>query len=664
MPLPATRDACGVQSMGEELADELPIAASGTAGAPPAHPGARGSGASGANPSARLEAGGPCELGFFESEIMSRRIIEASSDGIQLLDVDGRLLSTNRRGLEVLGFATPEPVLGLSWAALWPPGSQACAANAVRSALVSGRSEFAARGADGPSGRRWWSVVVTPIENGDGTRIGLMAMSRDITRHKLAEERTEWLASHDALTDLANRRLLQPAVQDGIAAADASGEKLAVVLLDVDRFKAVNDQLGHDAGDAVLLAVAARLRQLPAPVELVARLGGDEFVVLLSGIRDEASILAIVDELAERLHDPIEWKGGMLVNRASFGIAVYPDHGASYSELLRHADIALYRAKETGRGTHSFFVPGMQRAIERKAALALRVRASVDQGIAAYYQPKISLADGRVAGFEARPSIGGSFGEADAPLAIEAAFEDANLALLLSERMLDRVIDDMRGWLAAGVAFGRIAINAGGHDLRRGDFAERALRRLSDARIKPSLLNVAVSGGLLAGSEAPAIERLLGQFVAAGVGVALGGFGKDCASLAHLARYPFDTIGIDGSLVHGVGCTGRDDAVVRALLALGSSLGLTVIGEGIETSRQAAFLAAEGCFAGQGEFFGAPVPGRDVPAYVRSQLQAPPPWAPKRALQRTPSRGHRSSRPGPAVGSPLAFASLRADAAP
>lgn len=562
------------------------------------------------------------ELKLVDSEAFSRRMIEASADIIQLIDLDGMLTFTNERGLEAIGLESADTITGKGWATLWPVEARPLAEQALEKAKAVGVGKFVAVGVKHRDGDRWWSVVVSPVRDAGGTLTGLMAMSRDFTQHKLAEEHIRWMATHDPLTDLPNRRMFQESVESAMAEAATHDEKLYVILLDLDWFKEINDELGHDAGDAVLLAIASRLREFRSPVTVVSRLGGDEFALLVRGADEADAVQAIIAALSERLHDPVDWNGRMLACRGSFGIANYPDHGDKYVELLRHADTALYMAKALGRGGYACYVPAMQRAIERKAAVAARVRKSLASELIPYYQPKIRLADGSLDGFEALLRIKDEHGRVQGPGSIASAFDDSELACLMSERMLDQVTDDMRRWLDAGVEFGRIALNAGAAELRRGGFAERVLKRLAAIGIESTLLDIEVTESVFLGRDSDVIDVTLRDLCFAGVGIALDDFGTGYASLAHIKRYPVDTIKIDRSFISGIGKDSADEGIVRALLALGDSLDLTVVGEGIETDEQAAFLSAGGCAVGQGFLFSRALPAAKVPALI-SKLKVP-----------------------------------------
>lgn len=564
------------------------------------------------------------ELRLVESEAFNRRLIDASVDIIQLIDLDGQLSFTNARGLESLGIGSPDKIAGKQWSALWPSEAQPLAEQAIEQAKTAGLGEFTAVGSGNAKGARWWSVVVTPVLDSSGVMTGLTAISRDFTAHKLAEQQIRWMATHDPLTELANRRLFRTTVEEAMLTAAQREEHLAVMLLDIDWFKEINDELGHDAGDAVLLAVAARLNNLPAPVAMVARLGGDEFALLLTGLTDDAEVVEIIDALHERLHAPVEWAGRKLITRGSIGIANFPDHSQFYGDLLRHADTALYTAKALGRGGHAFYVPAMQRVIEQRAAVAVRVRAGLASDIVPYYQPKVRLSSGELDGFEALLRIRGSGRSFHTPGSIATAFDDGELAYLMSERMLDQVTADMRLWLDAGIVFGRIAVNVGAHELRRGAFADRVLERLSKLNIPASLLDIEVTESVLLGRDTDLIDVALRDLCIAGVGIALDDFGTGYASLAHLKRYPVNTLKIDRSFIAGIGVDPVDEAIVRAVLALGQSLEIAVVGEGVETVAQAAYLANEGCEIGQGFLFSRAVAASKLPALIEKLRASAP----------------------------------------
>lgn len=566
------------------------------------------------------------ELRLVESEAFSRRLIDASVDVIQLIDLDGQLSFTNTRGLESIGIGSPGKIDGKQWSAFWPSEARPLAEQAIEQAKTLGLGEFVAAGWRHAEGARWWSVVVTPVLDSSSVMTGLMAVSRDFTAHKLAEQQIRWMATHDPLTELANRRLFQITVEEAMLTSASRKEHLAVMLLDIDWFKEINDELGHDAGDAVLLAIAARLIKLPAPVTMVARLGGDEFALLLTGLTDDAEVVHIIDALQERLHDPVEWNGRSLVTRGSVGIANFPDHSQFYGDLLRHADTALYNAKALERGGHAFYVPAMQRVIEHRAAVAIRVRAGLASDIFPYYQPKMRLASGELDGFEALLRIRGPEGSVHTPVSIATAFDDSELAYLMSERMLEQVTADMRLWLDAGIAFGRIAVNVGAHELRRGALANRVLERLFNLNIPASLLDIEVTESVLLGRDKDLIDVALRDLCAAGVGIALDDFGTGYASFAHIKRYPVNTIKIDRSFVAGIGADPVDEAIVRAMLALGQSLEIAVVAEGIETVAQAAYLANGGCEIGQGFLFGRAVAASKLPALIEKLRASAPAW--------------------------------------
>lgn len=425
----------------------------------------------------------------------------------------------------------------------------------------------------------------------------------DITARKAMEVHLERLATTDTLTGVANRSQFLRIAERAMSATRERFGRLAVVLLDVDDFKEINDTLGHDAGDTVLAAVAERLRESLRQGDVVARLGGDEFALLLADIDDDGVLDRILDSLAARLSEPLIYQGRIVECCASMGVAIYPAHAVTVEELTKNADIALYVAKSAGRGGIRSFTPDMRSVIERRSEVLRLARAALaDDRIEAFYQPKVNLETGCIQGFEALLRWHDSAGYRR-PGALTEAFEDFDLAIALGDRMFDRVLRDMRGWLQQGVDFGHIAINLSAAEFRRDDVAERILGRLAAAGIPPTRLEVEVTETVFLGRGSDHVGRALRLLSDAGVTIALDDFGTGYASLSHLKQFPVDVIKIDKSFIANLADTSSDTAIVRAVMGLGHSLGIRIVAEGIETEQQAACLRAEGCDIGQGFLF-------------------------------------------------------------
>jgi diguanylate cyclase (GGDEF)-like protein/PAS domain S-box-containing protein len=454
-------------------------------------------------------------------------------------------------------------------------------------------------------------VVVARGLDGRATRI--VGTIVDITERREAEERLRWMTHHDTLTGLPNRVLFRERLDVALRAAGRDGSRVGLALLDLDHFKSVNDALGHAAGDQLLATLAERLRMAVPDGELVARLGGDEFTVVLPGIADETALETALATILERLTEPFVYDGHVLDCRGSFGAALYPDHATTSSDLLKNADLAMYMAKSFGRGGIALFSESLRAVADRRVAVAAQVRdALAEERIEPFYQPKIDMRSGAIIGFEALLRVRHRSGRVQGPGAIAAAFEDLDLAEALGERMLDRVVADMRSWLDRGLEFGPVAINASAAEFRRDGFAETLIAKLEAAAIPTSLIQVEVTETVFLGRGAERVERALRRLSEAGVTIALDDFGTGFASLAHLKRYPIDALKIDQSFVRDVEHDQDDAAIVRAVIGLAAGLGLDVIAEGVETVGQVDFLLAEGCPLAQGFLYHEPMPAQSA----------------------------------------------------
>jgi len=440
---------------------------------------------------------------------------------------------------------------------------------------------------------------------------------RDVTAEKTAEERVRWSASHDSLTRLANRSLFQEKLDQAIQAAEAGNSAVGLLLIDMDHFKQINDTLGHDVGDRLLQLFAERLRGVVRGCDTVARLGGDEFALVLPEIDCELDVSRLSRSLQERLREPFIHDGRLLDCRVSMGASIYPAQASTPEELLKNADIALYAAKAGGRASLAMYEPEMRQGVLRRAAMVQLARDAIrDDRIVPYYQPKLDLAKRQVVGFEALLRWRTTQGRISTPSSLEAAFEDLEVASAISDRMIQRVVEDMRIWLDRGVLFGSVAINASAAELRRDNFAERLLDELRRAKIPERCLQLEVTETVFLGRGAEYVHRALALLSSRGVQIALDDFGTGYASLRHLKQFPVDIIKIDQSFVRDMNDDPGDEAIVRAVINLGRSLGIKVVAEGIETEAQASRLIALECDFGQGYLFSRAVQARNVPGIV------------------------------------------------
>jgi diguanylate cyclase (GGDEF)-like protein/PAS domain S-box-containing protein len=452
-----------------------------------------------------------------------------------------------------------------------------------------------------------------PIHDRHGVVTGAVMVFRDVSVTRAVTRQMSYLAQHDSLTDLPNRVLLNDRVTEAIALSSRHRRKLALLFLDIDRFKHINDSLGHAVGDGLLQSVARRLFTCVRGSDTVARQGGDEFVVLLWDLRrpDDAAITA--GKLLEALRKPHYINGHQLHVTASIGIAIYPDDGANVETLMTKADLAMYHAKETGRDSYQFFESAMNaRAIERRSLEESLHHVIARRELMLHYQPQLSLLSGQIIGAEAlirwqHPQRGFVPPTQFLPIA-----EDCGLIVSLGRWVLREACLQMRSWQGAGLPQVRLAINISAVELRAPGFAASVRAILAETGLAPHDLEFELTEtGLLEGSRlrgaASSTAAVLEDLKDLGVLLALDDFGTGYSSLSHLKHLPIDTLKIDQSFVRDLKATGEGFDMVTGLIGLGRCLHTQVVAEGVETREQLEILTAYGCPQGQGFYFSPPV---------------------------------------------------------
>ncbi|MBS9477842.1 EAL domain-containing protein [Ancylobacter sp. VKM B-3255] len=456
------------------------------------------------------------------------------------------------------------------------------------------------------------------LEIEGGKVVRAFGILQDITEQKQSEQRMWHMANHDALTNLPNRGLMRDKLDVALRRTRRSGGYVGLLLVDLDHFKDVNDTLGHDAGDALLIEVGRRLSASVSEVDTVARLGGDEFIVLLSRMENPGDGMVVAQRILAALSLPFVSRRSSLSCRGSIGVTIAPDHGTDPSTLLKNADIALYRAKSAGRGVAIEYDPRMQQATENRVQLVARVRLALKNGeFLPYYQPKISLSTGAIIGFEAllrwRHPRKGLLG----PQEFSAIFDDPHLSVEIGERLLQLTTRDMANWGAMGCDYGHVAINVSSPEFAQGELPERVLTALDLAGLGTDRLTIEVTETVFLGRGTETVRQSLQLLNQAGVRIALDDFGTGFASLSHLKQFPVDRIKIDRSFVHDIEHDIDDAAIVRAVINLGHSLGIETVAEGVETSSQASYLRANGCDYAQGYLYSKALPASRVPTLLK-----------------------------------------------
>ena len=444
------------------------------------------------------------------------------------------------------------------------------------------------------------------LEDGPAAADDLMVLAvRDLRERRSAEEKIRYLAEHDGLTGLANRSVMQARLSQALEQAAATGEELAVICIDLDHFKEANDLHGHLAGDAILEETARRLQRAIAAPSFAARLGGDEFAVVQIGAGEQpAAAAALCSQLLEALAAPVAFEDQLLQVGASLGVSLYPHDGGDGQALLVGADMALYRAKEDGRGIYAFFKREMDEAIRERRTLARELREAIAaEELVLHYQPLARAQDGEVCGFEAlvrwRHPVRGMI----PPMEFIPIAEESGLILPLGEWVLRRACADAAAWEKPL----RVAVNLSPVQLHQSDLPSLVHGVLVESGLSPGRLELEVTETALFKDYQRALDNLR-RLKALGVRIAMDDFGTGFSSLSTLQSFPFDKLKIDKSFVENIHRHDRATAIVRAVLSLGRSLDIPVTAEGVETAEQLEFLRGEACAEVQGYAIGRPAP--------------------------------------------------------
>jgi len=560
------------------------------------------------------------EAALSESALQNLRFkaaLDNMNQGLALFDVFGRLVLTNQRFLDIycLDDAPPgntvDQVLGRSPCLLLGTAVEHCRLiNEYRDVTSVGGAKIEQRLPDGRT------ITIERTRLADG---GFLDTVADVTEARNASAQIAHLARHDALTNLPNRTLLHERLAEMVRNA-RRGDRCAMLGLDLDRFKLVNDTLGHPVGDALLVAVAERLVKLVRPHDVVARLGGDEFSILVQHVTSDDMVEQLCQRIIDTLTQPFEIAGNHIQIGASIGIALVEVDTIDPDTLLRDADLALYRAKRGGRGSYRFYTPDMHVFATRRRQLEIELRQALSSNqFEVHYQPQVDITTHTVIGFEAlarwyHPERG-----VVPPGDFIGVCEEIGLIGAVGELVLKQSCRDAALWPKSI----KIAVNLSPLQFKSGTLPAIVSQALSDSGLDPKRLELEITEGAMLEDTASVIEQLQ-RLKEQGVLISLDDFGTGYSSLSHIRNFPFDRVKIDQSFVRDLGTNNDSLAIVRAVTGLCGSLGIMSIAEGVETLDQLNILIAEKCDSAQGYFYSRPVPLAETLPFISRMLEPQP----------------------------------------
>ncbi|QEI12462.1 putative bifunctional diguanylate cyclase/phosphodiesterase [Cellvibrio japonicus] len=550
-------------------------------------------------------------------------LADNSPDLIYAKDTRGRFIFLNKTLMAVMGAQDLQDVLGKTDFDFNTPDNAQNYYQDDQTVIQSGQPLINREEpvVDRQSGRiRWLLTSKFPVFNDTGKTIGLVGIGRDITERKQSEEQIQYLATHDSLTALPNRFMFSKLLAVAIESARRHQRQLAVLFIDLDRFKNINDTLGHDAGDQLLITMANRFRTCLRTSDIVGRLGGDEFVILLPELESHDQAARVAQKILSAAIQPLDVHGQECRVTASIGICLYPEDAEDEQALMKNADIAMYRAKEEGKNNYQFYSPDLKvRSLER-LMLENNLRKALERHeFFLHYQAKRNLKTGKIAGVEAlvrwqHPELGTISPAHFIPLA-----EETGLIVHLGRWVLRAACTQGVIWQQQGLPPICIAVNLSARQFFDDNLINDIANALRESGLAPELLEMEITEGMIMQDAERAI-RILTGIKALGVRLAIDDFGVGYSSLAHIKRFPIDTLKVDSSFIRDIPANREDRAITEAIIAMGKTLSLTVIAEGVETQEQENFLRDSACDQTQGYYFSKPVSPEEFTRFMLAHM--------------------------------------------
>ncbi len=580
----------------------------------------------------RLEYGGePAVLGWFyditarkqleDQQQLAAAVFENSQEAILITDPKNRIISVNAAFTRVTGYAA-EAMIGQSPSILSSGRhDQKFYDNLYRELATNDywQGEIWDKRYNGEVYPKWLSISVIKDEKGEVKNY--VAIFSDISERKHAQEKIEYLAQHDPLTGLPNRLLLHDRFDHAVTIADREKTGMAMLFLDLDNFKQINDSLGHEAGDKLLIHIAERLKECIREIDTVCRQGGDEFIILLHEIDDINAISRIAQKILDVIAQPYELEANVVSTSFSIGISLFPNDGKSFAMLQKKADTAMYHAKESGRNAYRFFTEKMNIDTLERFQLLNQLRDAIQkQEFILYYQPQIDIKTGHITGVEALIRWQHSKLGIINPVRFIPLAEESGLIIPIGEWVLQQACRQAKSWHESGLPKITVAVNLSSLQFKRGDIFETVCQALTNSGLEPQYLELELTETILLHDieETMAVIQKLKYL---GVKLSIDDFGTGYSSMSYLKQLKVDKLKIDQSFVSDLVDDSEDAAIVKAIIQLGESLQLNVIAEGVETKRQLEFLKSNGCNEAQGYYFSRPVTADKATHFIRTRVK-------------------------------------------
>ncbi|MBP0593509.1 EAL domain-containing protein [Paraburkholderia sp. LEh10] len=556
---------------------------------------------------------------------LQSRALDASVNAILITapSKEGNLIEYVNPAFKRITGYDPQEVIGQDCRLLQRDDRDQEGIEAIRQALAANREVSAVLRNYRKDGALFWNqLYIAPVPDADGQTTHHIAVINDVTALIRYQEQLEYQANYDSLTRLPNRYLLRDRLQHALIVARRHHKGLAVVFIDLDGFKNVNDSLGHSVGDRLLSVVADRLARCARASDTVARHGGDEFVIVMTDTVDEQSLIAWMERVRASISEPVWLDGTELYVGCSMGASLFPQDGEDAETLMKKADLAMYRAKDMGRNTFQFYQPEMNVSAGARLNMERRLRRALrDNEFLLHYQPQVDIETGQVVGMEALVRWRDPEAGLIPPSQFIPVAEESGLIGPLSEWVLREACRQNKAWQDEGLPPARVSVNLSARQFQQRDIAKLVTQVLEETGLEPQYLELELTESTIMRNAEEAVT-MLNELHALGIGLAIDDFGTGYSSLSYLKRFPVDRLKIDRSFVSDIGESSDDETITSAIIALAHSLNLQVIAEGVETSTQLDFLKERACDEMQGYFFAKPMPHDAIPGMLQRSVES------------------------------------------